>query len=983
MKRYFIFLFLFSIALFSYANDENIFKVGIGAFKDELYMVAESQFKVIVEQYPNSRYFQDALYYLVVSQYRQKKYNEALSTISLIEGRYKYIKYFPKVVFIKGRILFEQQKYKDAIKIFSKYSSDYPIDEDAPFSLYYLGLSYYYLSNYDRAISILQSIERSYSNSPIIEEAKFKLAQINLEISNYNEAYVRFKEFERVFSNSSYLPEVYYSLGKVLFFFSSVSNYYTNFVYDSANYFLKSSEYQTYLRPYALFNAGVSFYNIGKFDDAKEPFVKLIEDYSMSADQNIRNLISEASYTLGKIFSTQNNITNAIKYYKFCVSYGGDFGTKSVIELSSLLNSIGATNEAISLLEQYTNDYLVLFNYANSIYDRKPEEADNILFSIITNSSAPTDVKDESIVSILKNSLKRGKYEFVIYNFNIFLTNSTSDFTKDFVYLALGEAQLGISDYKSAISSYSQVKNQKLKEDAIEGIAYTHFMMGNYDLSIKFYKELIDVYKSPKYYDRSRYFIGVAYERLKKPSESINFYTSLISDGKDIRYVLGAVVNLGWIYVREGKFDNALSLVNSYLSTAKQNLVVYQQLIEIAAWAYDGKKDYKNAINALYQIINDKDLSSVQKVRYLSYISLFYEKSNDLNKAIGVIENDLLNFAISRGLTNEVVDAIGRLVELEIKTGDDVKLKSYIYSLKREYTNFSKSYDYIYKYGEYLYAKEKYLEAADEFLFVARNSKDTTLSGDAYFWAGWSYYNAKNISKAVEIFDEFVSYSKSSKVPNVLLTLGDIMVNQKNISKAKEYYKRIVDEFKSSPEYSEAVLRLSKISSRDTLPKVSQDYAKSGQEKKQTQEVNESKNFESIVSSLEKLSSSSDKTTSSKAKFELAMIYKSQRDYQKAIDLLQQITEEVYNETAAMAQFEIAEILRINGDYNKAWKEYIKVVYIYKDFKDIVVKSMYYAIYCYIQIKDYEQAKKLYEKMYREFYKDPWTEKAKELVDKL
>lgn len=87
------------------------------------------------------------------------------------------------------------------------------------------------------------------------------------------------------------------------------------------------------------------------------------------------------------------------------------------------------------------------------------------------------------------------------------------------------------------------------------------------------------------------------------------------------------------------------------------------------------------------------------------------------------------------------------------------------------------------------------------------------------------------------------------------------------------------------------------------------------------------------------------------------MIYKSQRNYQKALTLLQEITEEVYNETAAMAQFEIGEILRINGDYNRAWKEYIKVIYIYKDYKEIVVKSMYYTIFCYIQIKEYEQAK--------------------------
>lgn len=991
MKKWFIlFGMVFSTSLV-FANDENIFKVGIGAFKDELYMVAESQFKVIVDQYPNSRYFQDAVYYLLVSQYKQKKYNDALNTISLIEGKYKYIKYFPKVLFIKGKILFEQQNYKDAIRIFGKYASDYPIDEDAPFSFYYMALSYYYLGNYDRSIDLLSSIEKNYSDSPIIEETKFKLAQINLEISNYNEAYIRFKDFEKNFSNSSYLPEVYYNLGKVLFFFSSVSNYYTNFIYDSANYFLKASEYQSYLRPYALFNAGVGFYNVGRLDDAKLPFVKLVEEYSTVRDQNVRNLISEAGYTLGKIFSSQGDITNALKYYKFVISYGGDFSVKSVIELSSLLSNIGNTNEAISLLEQHTNNYYVLFYYASAIYDRKADESHGILLYLVTNSSVPSEIKDQSIVFLLKSYLKKGQYEFVIYNFKLFLEASKSSFMKDFVYLALGEAQLGVGDYKSSISSYSQVRDQNLKEDATEGIAYAHFLSGNYDLAIKFYSDLLTVYKSQKYYDRARYFIAVAYERLKKNSESEKYYISVITDGRDSKYILGSVINLGWIYIRENRFDDAIKLVNTYLDSSKQNLSLYQQLIEILAWAYDGKKDYKNAINVLYRILGEKDIPDIQRMRYLNYVSLFYEKDNDLNSALGVVENDLLTFVNAKGFTNEILNTIGRLIDLCIKAQDQKRLEKYVSKLKYDYTNFSKSYEYIYKYAEYLYANERYLNAGVEFLFVAQNTSDLSLSSDAYFWAGWSYYNAKNVDKAVEIFNEFVYKSKSSKVPNVLLTLGDIMVNQKNITKAKEYYQRIINEFKSSPEYNEAVIRLSKISSLPTqaeLVQMSKDEPKSTQIKQKTQETKvqeskEVKNIDDIISSLENISTSSDKNVSSKAKFELAMIYKSQRNYQKAIDLLQQITEEVYNETAANAQFEIGEILRINGDYNKAWKEYIKVVYIYKDFKDVVVKSMYYAIYCYVQIKEYEQAKKLYEKMYREFYKDPWTEKAKVIIDKL
>ncbi|MEN2998275.1 MAG: tetratricopeptide repeat protein [Brevinematia bacterium] len=970
-------------------GDENLFKIGIGAFKDELYMVAESQFKLIVEQYPNSRYFQDSLYYLLLSQYFQKKYSDALKTVALIEGKYRYIKHFPKTIYLKGRILFDTSDYRGAIKSFETYLKNYPIDEDAPYSGYYMAMAYYHLTNSERAIQILEDLEKSYPNAPIIEDIKFRIAKIYFESENLDTSYLRFKEFEKSYPNSKFFPEVLYTLGKILFQKGSSPKIQTNLIYDSGVYFQRVSELQSYLKPYATFNAGVAFLLIGQYESAKELFSRLIDEFSISSDQNIKDMVNEATYNLGKIYQILGDYENSIKAHKASIAQGGKFSTKSVLELAELLNSRGNSEEAIGILSQHTNFSEVLLKYSLLLQQKDPESSEDILFSLATSTDVEKNTKNEAIVELLKLLLKKAKYEAIVSNFKTLLKNSTDEFTTSFVFFSLGEANLNLKDYRSAISAYSQVSDPSLKEDATEGIAYAHYLSENYTLAIKSYNNLLN---SPKYQDRANYLIGVCYEKLRKTDEAKKHYSQLVASGKDSKYVTSGVINLGWVYVREKNFDEAINLVSKHLSTTTE-IGSYEYLSEILAWAYDGKGDYLKAIEILRKLVLLKEVSDLQKVRYYSYISLFYEKGGQLKEALDIVEKELLPLTTRKNLTNHTVDGIGRAIELSVKLKDNSRLSTYTLELKTKYTNFHKSYEYLYRYSEYLYSNERYKEAGDEFLFVARNSQDRSLSDEAYFWGGWAYYNANRIQDAVNVFNEFVNKSSSSKVASVLLTLGDVMVNQKKFTEARNYYQRIVNEFKGTPEYNEAVIRLSKISSlakaedtKQQKPSVQQSQPQQPtypQMSPTKQEQFPQKSIEEIISSLETISKSKDRESASKAKFELAMIYKSQKNYQKAIDLLQEITEEVYNETSAMAQFEIGEILRMNGDYGRAWKEYIKVIYIYKDYKDVVVKAMYYTIFCYIQIKEYDQAKKLYEKMLRDFYKNPWTEKAEELIKKI
>jgi TolA-binding protein len=956
-------------------QDENIFKVGIGAFKDELYMISEAQFRIIVEQYPNSRYFNEAIYYLTLSQYRNKKYDDALKTISLIKSKYSYIKYYPNVLFLEGKIYYEVGQYKQAIKSFENYLKLFPINEDAPFAQYLMASSYTSLSNYDRAIELLKEIERRYPNSPIVEESKFKLAETYRLSGDLQNSLNEFKDFISKFTNSKYLPDAYYNLGLITFNLSKGTD--TNYLQQSASYFQKASEFNSGIKPFALFNAGISFIAIGKLEEARNTFSNLISEFSSYTQPEIKSTVIEGYLNLARIQKELGDTNSAISNYMNVIAYGGENAIKASIELSSLLNSLNRSEEAIKVLEPFTNDTKVLFNYAISLKNKDPNTAESILVSIISNNDK-SEIVDNSIVELLKLLISKGNYEKVISYNRLLSDKALSDYTRDFIYLMLGEANLNLKDYKSAISAYSMVKHESLKEDALEGIAYTHYLSENYNLAIKFYSELVTNYKQGKYTERAYYMLGLCYEKIKDTDKAILSHQQNLIYGKDTRYILSSAISLGWIYLRIGKFDDAIGIASKYIETSKENPTVQIQLLEILAWSYDGKKDYKKAVDTFLQIIKSENLNDFQRIRYYNYISLIYEKSGQYQDAINTITRNIVPITLSNNYSNDYVEALGRLTFLYIRQNDVNKAKQTINSLI-SYTNIQKTYEYIYRFGEYLYSINQFDDAARMYMIVAKGSTDTDLRDEAYYWGGWALFNAGKIEDAINVFNEFIKISSSSKVPSVLITLGDIMVNRGDYEKAKYYYNIVVNNYKDKPEYNTAVLKLSKLAS--TSPKATEVPKKVEEKKPEEKKIEEKpKNIESLISSLEEVSKSKDKESASKAKFELAMIYKSQGNYQKAINLLQEITEEVYNETAAQAQFEIGEILRNIGDYNKAWKEYIKVVYIYKDYKDIVVKAMYYTIYCYVQLKEYENAKKLYEKMERDFYKNPWTEKAKDLI---
>lgn len=125
-------------------------------------------------------------------------------------------------------------------------------------------------------------------------------------------------------------------------------------------------------------------------------------------------------------------------------------------------------------------------------------------------------------------------------------------------------------------------------------------------------------------------------------------------------------------------------------------------------------------------------------------------------------------------------------------------------------TGLSPSEAYGLAYNDYL--KGNYDLALLGFQNFLVHYKGTSLTSNAQYWIGESYYGKKEFVKAIEAFDKVVSdYSKSDKVPGAILKAGYAFIELGDKAKARSYLKTVVENYPLTNEAKLARNRLAEI----------------------------------------------------------------------------------------------------------------------------------------------------------------------------
>jgi tol-pal system protein YbgF len=113
-------------------------------------------------------------------------------------------------------------------------------------------------------------------------------------------------------------------------------------------------------------------------------------------------------------------------------------------------------------------------------------------------------------------------------------------------------------------------------------------------------------------------------------------------------------------------------------------------------------------------------------------------------------------------------------------------------------------------YNDYL--NGKYELAVAGFQRFVKDFPGTSLTPNAYYWLGESYYNLKDYGRAVQTFDYLVAeYPGNEKVPAALYKIGLATAETGDLLKSRKHLKRVLEEYPTSDESKLAKNKLAEI----------------------------------------------------------------------------------------------------------------------------------------------------------------------------
>jgi len=113
-------------------------------------------------------------------------------------------------------------------------------------------------------------------------------------------------------------------------------------------------------------------------------------------------------------------------------------------------------------------------------------------------------------------------------------------------------------------------------------------------------------------------------------------------------------------------------------------------------------------------------------------------------------------------------------------------------------------------YNDYL--SGKYELAAAGFQRFVKDFSGTSLSPNAHYWMGESYYNLKDYGRAIQTFEFLVTeYPGNEKTPAALYKIGLATAETGDLAKSRKNLKRVLEEFPASDESRMAKNKLAEI----------------------------------------------------------------------------------------------------------------------------------------------------------------------------
>lgn len=766
------------------------------------------QYQRIVEEYKKSGLVDTALFRMAESFYNMGDYPMALEYFKRIQ------KQFPQSYLIGETMLGSAQCYipggdfGSAELEVNKLTAAYPHYEKLPQVQFILGIIRFQEGKYEEAYKYLEKIETA--------EALYYSAQALLKMERALSATAKFKKVAQEYKESRFAELSAYLVGESFFL--------------SKNYIGAIQEYKRFLNQYqqtlmkegVLYKIAASHFLNKDYPASRESFNLLLNTYPsgefaslaryfIAESYRLANQLKEASFSYGQLISAMPNAP---------MTASGRFKLAWVTYLqknySAAADSFQRFIDWNPFHEWVPHAYLLMGNCY--ILLGHPGEAVNA-YQQAFDRAPKTELAESAMALLNRTRYVQGNYGQLTSAYTYILKSLPPSESKwrSISQLYLADSYYRQKLFKEAIAVFQSIislyPNHPVAVQALDGLSWCYFQLGDYDQSQKVRQSIQDVrlpegVAAPSM-TSGGYELANAFFNQKKYMEALSSYEKYIQENPGSKDIPEAIFRIGLCYYRQEYYSQAIQIWEDLEKQFPKDPRTEEAVYQVADTYFKAQK-YDKAIETYRKFIAQYP-KNVHVAEATLRIGQSYYNAGDDDKAVSELDAFLRKFPKDSKFI-ETLDLLESALDRMESSGGgslDLKRQRGMAVLKKLVEDFPRSdlaSECQFRIARKFFNWKEYSEAVKEFEKLALTYPESSHIAESEFHSGESNYLLKKYPEAIISFQRFLrNFSTSEFAPATMFHLGTSFFNTQKYDGAIETYQNLLQQFPES-EYASAGL---------------------------------------------------------------------------------------------------------------------------------------------------------------------------------
>ncbi len=766
---------------------------------------AISYLTAILDQYPATEVAPSGLYALAYIYVRQKAYARAASAFEQLMQAYPTSPFARDIPLSLAEAYYETGEYRRAIETIQRHLGEFQ-GEAYERALFILAESYNQLGSHSDAIIYYRRFVEQYPESPYYRHALYGLAW-NYHFSRaYEWAANTFKKVWKTGDDALAHQAMYYE-GVNLKLAGQIDEALKRFAAVAIRW------PEGPLSDEALFERGMTFYELREWEKAQHAFEKVVRNYPES------DLRGEAYRMLAETYVAQGLFDNALAAYDSAITWKTappELRRKVSFQKAWTLYRTGHYEEAAKAFhalynENNTDDIApdALFWAAESYYQTKNYNRAEQLFTLYLQRFPNHRQVDAAHYALGWTYFKQQRYRLAARAFETFLkTYRTDDLLipyREDAQLRLADSYFALKNYGRAIAEYRKVKGAG-EDYALYQIGKAYEHQGNVYQAVTHFKKLLERYPDSPWCDKALFSIGYLYFLNQDYTQAIAHFEQLLKEYPRSPLAPRALYSIGDALYNAGRFEEAMATYRRVLNEYPQSTFVLDAIagIQYALVALNREDEVSAVVDSFVQQHPDSPL--LDEVRFRDAEIKF--QSGDFEAAIAAFQRFIRTARTPRLLAAAYLYLGKAYAELERYE----EAIAYLQQLIARYPNREESLEAGLRLGEIYLSQERYADALELYRKLETQSQKPEVRATIRYHQGISLMFLGRLNDAARVLEQVVQETEAgSPLHNqAKLALARVQDQQNATLQALTLYREVAQS-SSDETGAEALYRMAEI----------------------------------------------------------------------------------------------------------------------------------------------------------------------------